>query len=659
MPTYLTPGVYVEEVPSASKPIEGVGTSIAAFVGLAPGGPVNTPMRISNWTQFAKIFGDPNEPDNGPFMEGAYLAHSVYGFFQNGGNAVLGRARGRGRERRRAPRGRRCRRRPTRRSRPSASSRSRAPTATSRSRSPRSRSAGRDGGETDLQARWSPGSASNEEYTGLTLKKGRNNLATKVNAASKLIKIEETGASLPEAQRVPATGAYKLSAPRSTPGGVKPTISRATSPRRQGMGGLAAVDEITMVVMPDIMALANDGDDVQLRDLQGKMIAHCENAGDRMAILDARRTCCPQEILEWRMNTAGYDSKFAALYYPWIEVMDPLTNQPMMVPPSGHVAGVWCRTDATRGVHKAPANEVVLGANGLGFQVTQAEQGGLNKVGINCIRAFPGRGIRVWGARTLSSDPEWRYINVRRLFNYVSESIMEGTQWTVFEPNDERLWMQLRIAASNFLTRVVARRRAVRLDARAGVLRQVRRGDQPAGGDRGRPGHLRDRHRAGQAGGVRRLPDQPVQRRRGRPRSASRVPQTDERSTGMPANDKEAHVPHLLHLKIGGARGGGYFKEVTGFDSESEVIEHKRSMPNGRRRRSRRRATRSGRTSSSSAASTRTRRCGTGARLIVDGKLDRTPARTARSRVLDYEGSPVVTYSSHQRVADRSTRASA
>jgi uncharacterized protein len=86
MPTYLTPGVYVEEVPSASKPIEGVSTSIAAFVGLAPGGPVNTPMRISNWTQFAKIFGDPNEPDNGPFMDGAYLAHSVYGFFQNGGN---------------------------------------------------------------------------------------------------------------------------------------------------------------------------------------------------------------------------------------------------------------------------------------------------------------------------------------------------------------------------------------------------------------------------------------------------------------------------------------------------------------------------------------------------------------------------------------------
>jgi len=154
------------------------------------------------------------------------------------------------------------------------------------------------------------------------------------------------------------------------------------------------------------------------------------------------------------MNTAGYDSKMAALYYPWIEVMNPLTKRPMMIPPSGHVAGVWCRVDDTRGVHKAPANEVILGANGIGFQVTHAEQGGLNKVGINCIRAFPGRGIRIWGARTLSSDPEWRYINVRRLFNYVSESIMEGTQWSVFEPNDQRLWTALKISAGHFLTRV-------------------------------------------------------------------------------------------------------------------------------------------------------------------------------------------------------------
>jgi Bacteriophage tail sheath protein len=454
MPTYLTPGVYVEEVPSANKPIEGVSTSIAAFVGLAPGGPVNTPMRISNWTQFAKIYGDTNEPDNGPFMEGAYLAHSVYGFFQNGGNLCWvvrvgddGGSNGAGAARAALP--------------AAADGGVEAYAAVALD-------AGRDdvnveivedpaageGADQTYTVKVSAG-ADKEEFTGLSLKKGRNNLATKVNAQSKLIKIEETGASLPEAQRVPAAGSYKLSAPSIDPAKVKPTHFEGDVARRKGMGGLAAVDEITMVVMPDIMTLASDdGDDVQIRDLQGKMIAHCENAGDRMAILDCPPDMLPQEILEWRMNTAGYDSKFAALYYPWIEVQNPLTNQPMMIPPSGHVAGLWCRTDATRGVHKAPANEVVMGANGLGFQVTGPEQGGLNKVGINCIRAFPGRGIRVWGARTMSSDPEWRYINVRRLFNFVSESIMEGTQWSVFEPNDEKLWIQLRIAVGNFLTRV-------------------------------------------------------------------------------------------------------------------------------------------------------------------------------------------------------------
>jgi phage tail sheath protein FI len=215
------------------------------------------------------------------------------------------------------------------------------------------------------------------------------------------------------------------------------------------MGGLAAIDEVTMVAMPDAMNLNGDG--TQLRDVQTKMIDHCESMGDRMAILDAPRGLTPAEVLEWRMDTAGYDSKMAALYWPWIEVMDPLSKLPIMVPPSGHLAGLWARVDGERGVHKAPANEVVRGTIGLGFQITQSEQGELNRNGVNCIRAFSGRGIRVWGARTLSSDPEWRYINVRRLFNYVSESISEGTQWSVFEPNDSLLWMRLRAAASNFL----------------------------------------------------------------------------------------------------------------------------------------------------------------------------------------------------------------
>jgi uncharacterized protein len=450
VPTYLTPGVYVEEIPSANKPIEGVGTAVAAFVGLAPGGPVNTPMRISNWTQFAKIYGDPVNPDNGPFMEGSYLAHSIYGFFQNGGSlcwVVRVGSDSNGDSRARA-------------ALPAASDKTieafRAeslegvtePVTIEVSEEPES--AGKDGDAT-YKLVVTAGSQT-ESHEGLSLKKGRTNIATKVNAASKLIRIVDVSATLPET-RV-AAGSYTLSPPAPKSETIEATHFEGDVARRSGMGGLAAVDEVTMVVMPDIMTLAQNGDDAQIRDLQGKMIAHCENAGDRMAILDAPPNMLPQDVLEWRMNSAGYDSKMAALYYPWIEVMNPLTKRPMLMPPSGHVAGVWCRVDGTRGVHKAPANEVILGANGLGFQITQAEQGQLNKVGINCVRSFPGRGIRIWGARTLSSDPEWRYINVRRLFNYVSESIMEGTQWSVFEPNDKMLWMRLRASVTAFLRNV-------------------------------------------------------------------------------------------------------------------------------------------------------------------------------------------------------------
>src|SRR5689334_12204581 len=126
---------------------------------------------------------------------------------------------------------------------------------------------------------------------------------------------------------------------------------------------------------------------------------------------------------------------------PWIEVMDPVEKRPVMVPPSGHIAGVWARTDATRGVWKAPANEVVRGITRLETEVTTGEQDLLNPQQVNCIRAFGANGIRIWGARTLAAtDQSWRYINVRRLFNFIEESIRRGTQWVVFEPNDSDLW---------------------------------------------------------------------------------------------------------------------------------------------------------------------------------------------------------------------------
>jgi uncharacterized protein len=181
------------------------------------------------------------------------------------------------------------------------------------------------------------------------------------------------------------------------------------------------------------------------------MIAHCELMGDRVAVLDPPPGLNPQQIKDWRVETANYDSKYATLYWPYIKVFDPATGSNRFVPPSGHVAGVWARSDDERGVHKAPANEVIRGAITLQTQITRAEHNLLNPVGINCIRTFPGRGVRIWGARTLSSDPAWRYLNVRRLFNYLESSVLNGTQWVVFEPNDYALWARIRRTISAFL----------------------------------------------------------------------------------------------------------------------------------------------------------------------------------------------------------------
>ena len=155
------------------------------------------------------------------------------------------------------------------------------------------------------------------------------------------------------------------------------------------------------------------------------------------------------------MTETGYDTKYGALYYPWISVANPLGNgESMDIPPSGYMAGIYARSDTERGVHKAPANEVVRGVLALEKQITKSEQDILNPIGVNCIRSFPGRGIRVWGARTLSSDASWRYINVRRLFNFVEKSIEQGTQWIVFEPNDMDLWARIRRDIRAFMTTV-------------------------------------------------------------------------------------------------------------------------------------------------------------------------------------------------------------
>jgi phage tail sheath protein FI len=453
MPTYLSPGVYMEEVSGGPKPIEAVGTATAAFVGFTEHGPLNTPTLITNWPQYTRTFGG--------FVDGAYLPIAMFSYFMNGGgNAYVVRigsedstasqngdgpaevpvayahASLRGAEGKTA-----------------LSVRSRASAAEAGDLSIEIADPG-EPGEDVFKLQVLQGGKVVETFDNVTTKRGQQNVATVVKQQSKLIFVEETkGASL----AVPDKGRVGLAAVEP------PAVPDVTADHyvgdvgdRTGFGGLEALEDVTMLVVPDLMSAYQHGvlDDEGLKAVQLAMIAHCELMGDRVAILDAPPGLNAQQLKDWRMDYAGYDSKYAALYWPWIKVMDPGSGKPIMMPPSASVAGVWARNDDTRGVHKAPANEIIRGALSLELNITKGEHDTLNPVGVNCIRAFPGQGIRIWGARTLSSDPEWRYLNVRRLFNFVEKSILMGTNWVVFEPNDPALWERVRRTVHVFLRRI-------------------------------------------------------------------------------------------------------------------------------------------------------------------------------------------------------------
>jgi phage tail sheath protein FI len=204
-----------------------------------------------------------------------------------------------------------------------------------------------------------------------------------------------------------------------------------------------AIDEIAIVAAPGVTA----------KSTLAKIDIHCRLLGDRFAILDTEEEIALDQLEPGGEKILG-NSDYSALYFPWIQVFDPITNAPKYMPPSGYIAGIYARVDNQRGVHKAPANEPVLGAVGLKQEVSKIKQEPLNQMGINCIRNLNGN-IRVWGARTLGSgkdNPDFKYINIRRQFNYLRESIDEGTQWTVFEPNTPELWARIRRNITAFLT---------------------------------------------------------------------------------------------------------------------------------------------------------------------------------------------------------------
>jgi phage tail sheath protein FI len=215
---------------------------------------------------------------------------------------------------------------------------------------------------------------------------------------------------------------------------------------------LESYEDIRILVCPDAVTVYDPTDPnknsdeakAEFRLIQQAMIAHCEKPRMyRFAILDTPKGLDIQGVMEWR-EAVGYDSKHAALYYPWVQIDNMINNETptRLVPPSGLLSGLYGRTDAVRGVHKAPANDTLFGVVGVGRRISNAENALLNRtpVHINCIREFPGQGIRVWGARTLSSNQAWRYISVRRLFDMVEASMELGLHWVVFEPNNIDLW---------------------------------------------------------------------------------------------------------------------------------------------------------------------------------------------------------------------------
>jgi phage tail sheath protein FI len=207
--------------------------------------------------------------------------------------------------------------------------------------------------------------------------------------------------------------------------------------------GFEQIDEISIVCSPDEA-------ETMVHGLRSELIDHCEKLKDRFAILQESQQSS-QAFEDIRIDI---ESKYAAVYIPWIWVSDPFTRTTILVPPGGHVAGIYARSDIQRGVHKAPANEVVRGATSLQLQLTKEQQTILNPRGINIIRSFPGRGIVVYGARTISRDPNWKYINVRRLSLFIEKSIQRSTQSFVFEPNSETLWSRVIATITIFLSQL-------------------------------------------------------------------------------------------------------------------------------------------------------------------------------------------------------------
>jgi uncharacterized protein len=450
MAEYLSPAVFIEEPSSGNKPIQAVGTSVGAFVGHAERGPLGVAEFIVNYGQFVRAFGGP--------IDDGYLAFAVKAFFDEGGGSCYVV--------------RTCHYEPL----------TGVPAATAARQqfmngsgvgavaalTVRASSPGTWGNSITVQlARTAPDTftltasyagVAEAPMTGLSMNPLSPNYAPNAVARlSALVRVTDeiaAGSPLSFADRRPidTTGPTALGTL-----GTNGLSSLATADYvgnaalANGLHAFDAVEDINIVAVPDAVD----------RDVHVQGMAYCEQRKDCFYVADvAEAAVTTLQVLGYKRAQGAYaggnafNSKYGALYAPWIDVVDPRTGGTVRIPPSGAVIGRYARTDALRGVHKAPAGITdgrLASVVGLAAAYSPADQEKLNPNGINVIRRFAGTGNVIWGARTVSSDPEWRYLNVRRLFLFIEESIELSTSWTVFEPNDPALWKSIVRNVSAFL----------------------------------------------------------------------------------------------------------------------------------------------------------------------------------------------------------------
>lgn len=498
MAEYLSPGVYVEEYDNSPRSIEGVGTSTAGFVGMTvKGAAKGAPSLITNFAGFLREFGGYlSEFTHGEFR---YLAGSVEQFFANGGTrCYVARVIAPGAATAQADAGimHICAANEgiwgNRIQFTVNSSAKKKLQLTERLQENIYRAKSADGllegdivvfeeeynrissifdnnitfekafsndptdtdlvpkkilylVETDIQVRYCD---EVENYTGLSFNVASPNYVESKMKKSELVRVSVssmTGVDNPVSELF---GEGKTSGTVILSGGSDGNLKAVTAGTfigvdngpgsRTGIQAFIENEQVSMMAVPGIT----------MPDVIVSLVSHCENMKNRFAVLDMPFDCVKtKELIEYREMI---DSTYAAMYHPWIQNFDRSTQKSGFFPPSGAVMGVYARTDIARGVHKAPANETVM-CTGLSINYNKGEQDILNPAGINLIRSLPGQGIRVWGARTASSNSAFKYVNVRRLFIYVEESIKVNTNWVVFEPNDTTLWTRVNITISAFL----------------------------------------------------------------------------------------------------------------------------------------------------------------------------------------------------------------